>query len=82
MTSRDRQILRAVRTGHGQIECAEIGVGVLLIDGRYCADQIAARRLVDTRLVAPAIPGQAGMRVLAVLTDAGRVALTGQAVAA
>jgi hypothetical protein len=46
----------------------------LLVDGLHVCDQ-------DTRalagLIAPAIPGRAGMRVLAVLTDAGRRALAG-----
>jgi len=44
----------------------------LLVDGLHVCDQ-------DTRalagLIAPAIPGRAGMRVLAVLTDAGQQAL-------
>jgi hypothetical protein len=51
----------------------------LLVDGLHVCDQ-------DTHalagLIAPAIPGRAGMRVLAVLTDAGQRALAGAEVAA
>ena len=51
----------------------------LLVDGLHVCDQ-------DTHalagLIAPAIPGRVGMRVLAVLTDAGRQALADAEVAA
>lgn len=66
MTGTERQILRAVRTGHGQIAGRE-----LLIDGLHCCDQIAAARLLGNRLVVPAIPDASGQPVLARLTDAG-----------
>lgn len=77
MNGRDRQILRAVLIGRAVLDC-----GCLRIDGCWCSDQIAARRLVDNGLIAPAVPGRPGMTVLAVLTDAGRRELDGTAVAA
>lgn len=72
MTARDLQMLRAVNTGRGQLRD-----GTLLVDGLPCCDQIAARRLVTDRLVAPAIPGSGPVR--AMLTGAGAAALTGGA---
>ena len=70
MTARDRALLRAVRVGRAELVCG--CEPHLLVDGLHVCDQ-------DTRvlagLIAPAIPGRAGMRVLAVLTDAGRRAL-------
>ena len=77
MSARGRALLRAVRVGRGELVCG--CVPHLLVDGLHVCDQ-------DTHalagLIAPAIPGRAGMRVLAVLTDAGRRALAGAEVAA
>ena len=77
MTARDRAILRAVGVGRGELVCG--CESHLLVDGLHVCDQ-------DTHalagLIAPAIPGQPGMRVLAVLTDAGRQTLAGAEVAA
>ena len=72
VTARDRAILRAVRVGRAELVCG--CEPHLLVDGLNVCDQ-------DTQalagLIAPAIPGLPGMRVLAVLTDAGRQALAG-----
>ena len=77
MTARDRAILRAVQVGRAELVCG--CEPHLLIDRLHVCDQ-------DTHplagLIAPAIPGRAGMRVLAVLTDAGQRALAGAEVAA
>lgn len=70
MTGRDLKILRAVRTGRATVVC-----GCLKVDGCWCADQDAARVLVDSGLVAAAIPATDDSPVLAVLTDAGMRAL-------
>ncbi|MGH3926406.1 MAG: hypothetical protein ACRDTT_26680 [Pseudonocardiaceae bacterium] len=51
----------------------------LLIDGLHICDQDTAV-LAHAGLIAPAIPGRPGMRVLAVLTDAGHRALAGTGV--
>jgi hypothetical protein len=76
VSARGRAILRAVAVGRGELVCG--CVPHLLVDGLHVCDQ-------DTHalagLVAPAIPGRPGMRVLAVLTDAGRRALAGTEVA-
>ena len=77
MSARGRALLRAVRVGRGELVCG--CVPHLLVDGLHVCDQ-------DTHalagLIAPAIPGRAGMRVLAVLTDAGQQALADAEVAA
>ena len=77
MTARDRAILRAVQVGRAELVCG--CEQHLLVDGLHVCDQ-------DTHalagLIAPAIPGRAGMRVLAVLTDAGQQALADAEVAA
>ena len=77
MSARGRALLRAVRVGRGELVCG--CVPHLLVDGLHVCDQ-------DTHalagLIAPAIPGRVGMRVLAVLTDAGQRALAGAEVAA
>ncbi|MGH3979921.1 MAG: hypothetical protein ACRDRZ_13130 [Pseudonocardiaceae bacterium] len=73
MTARDYAILRAVAVGRGQLVCG--CEPDLLIDGCWCADQCAAHRLAREGLIAGQIPGTTGMRVLAILTDAGRRAL-------
>jgi hypothetical protein len=70
LSFRDRAILRAVAGGH-----AEILVGVepdLYLDGRFCADQVAARRLARAGLIAAAVPGTTAQRVAARLTTTGR----------
>ena len=77
MSARDRALLRAVRVGRAELVCG--CVPHLLVDGLHVCDQ-------DTHtlagLIAPAIPGRVGMRVLAVLTDAGQRALADAEVAA
>ena len=76
MTARDRAILRAVAAGRGQLVCGCLPH--LVIDGLNVCDQDTCAL---AGLIAPAIPGRPGMRVLAVLTDAGRRALAGTEVA-
>ena len=77
MTARDRALLRAVQVGRAELVCG--CEQHLLVDGLHVCDQ-------DTHalagLIAPAIPGRVGMRVLAVLTDAGQRALAGAEVTA
>ena len=77
MSARDRALLLAVGVGRAELVCG--CVPHLLVDGLHVCDQ-------DTRalagLIAPAIPGRVGMRVLAVLTDAGQRALAEAGVAA
>ena len=77
MSARVRALLRAVRVGRAELVCG--CVPHLLVDGLHVCDQ-------DTHtlagLIAPAIPGRVGMRVLAVLTDAGQRALADAEVAA
>jgi hypothetical protein len=70
LSFRDRAILRAVASGH-----AELLVGVepdLYLDGRFCADQVAAHRLAHAGLIAAAVPGTTAQRVAARLTTTGR----------
>jgi len=70
LSRRTLSLLRAVLTGHAELVCGR--QPHLLVDGLHVCD-------MDTfalaGLIAPAIPGRAGMRVLAVLTDAGCCAL-------
>ncbi len=77
MSARDRALLRAVQVGRAELVCG--CEPHLLVDGLHVCDQ-------DTHalagLIAPAIPGRVGMRVLAVLTDAGQRVLAGAEVAA
>ena len=77
VTARDHALLRAVQVGRAELICG--CEPHLLVDGLHVCDQ-------DTHalagLIAPAIPGRVGMRVLAVLTDAGRRAMAGAEVAA
>lgn len=73
LSGRDRSILRAVLAGG-----AELVVGAepdLLLRGRCCCDQTAARRLVRAGLIAPAAEATVGQRVTATLTAAGGAAL-------
>jgi hypothetical protein len=70
LSFRDRAILRAVAGGR-----AELLVGVepdLVLDGRFCADQVAAHRLARAGLIVGAAPGTTAHRVAACLTATGR----------
>lgn len=67
LTGRDRAILRAVGRGS-----ATVVVGELLLDGRCCSDQFAARRLIRAGLIEAATAGRRGP---ARLTGTGRHAL-------
>jgi hypothetical protein len=72
LTDRDRAILRAVGRGTAEIT---LGTGPdLFLDGRCCADQVAAHRLTRAGLIVAAGPGVVGERVGARLTAAGRLA--------
>jgi len=77
VSARNRALLRAVAVGRAELVCG--CEPHLLVDGLHVCDQ-------DTHtlagLIAPAIPGRVGMRVLAVLTDAGQRALADAEVAA
>ena len=74
MSARDRALLLAVQVGRAELVCG--CEPHLLVDGLHVCDQ-------DTHalagLIAPAIPGRVGMRVL---TDAGQRALVDAEVAA
>ena len=55
LTYRDRAILRAVAGG-----TAELSVSSepdLFVDGRFCCDQLAARRLAHAGFIAGSVPG-------------------------
>ena len=70
LSFRDRAILRAVAGGRAELL---VGVGPdLYLDGRFCADQVAARRLARAGLIVAAVPGPAAHRVPACLTATGR----------
>jgi hypothetical protein len=73
LSHRDRAILRAVAGGG-----AELLAGSepdLFLDGRCCADQVAAHRLAHAGLIASVVPGAPGSRVGARLTAVGHDAL-------
>ena len=70
LSSRTLSLLRAVRVGRGVLVCG--CEPHLLVDGLHVCDMDT---LTLAGLIAPAIPGQVGMRVLATLTDAGARAL-------
>jgi hypothetical protein len=73
LSCRDRAILRAVANGG-----AELVAGAepdLFLDGRCCADQLAAHRLARAGLIASAGPSAPGSRATARLTATGRSAL-------
>jgi len=73
LSCRDRAILRAVAKGG-----AELMAGAepdLFLEGRCCADQLAAHRLARAGLIATAGPGAPGSRVAARLTTVGHTAL-------
>jgi len=73
LTHRDRAILRAVAGG-----TAEMSVSSepdLYVDGRFCCDQLAARRLAHAGLIAGARPGPRGPGGPARLTEAGHLEL-------
>jgi hypothetical protein len=71
LSRRDLAMLRAVAANRCELisSCGPI----LVIDGRYCCDQLATRRLTEIGLIE--LPsGQ--MRTPAMLTAMGRAALT------
>ena len=70
LSFRDRAILRAVAGGTAQLSVSS--EPDLLVDGRYCSDQVAVRRLAHAGLIVAAVPARAGQRVLAELTPAGQ----------
>jgi len=70
LTHRALALLRAVRVGRGVLVCGRIPH--LLVDGLHVCD---SDTFTLAGLIAPSIPGQVGMRVLARLTDAGTRAL-------
>ncbi len=70
LSRRTLSLLRAVRVGRAELVCG--CVPHLLVDGLHVCDMDT---LALAGLIAPAIPGQVGMRVLATLTDAGARAL-------
>ena len=80
LSGRDRAILRAVAAGGAQLQLG--AEPDLFLDGRSCADQFAAHRLVHAGFIAAAGLGLVGQRVAAALTPAGREALDGYALAA
>lgn len=69
LSHRDRALLRAVASGHSELVPGPLPV--LIIDGRCCCDQLAARRLTEAGLVDP----PAAARRTATLTAAGRALL-------
>ncbi len=71
LSRRDLALLRAVHVGRAELVCGR--QPHLLVDGLHVCDQQDTAALAG--LIAPAIPGQVGMRVLARLTDAGSRAL-------
>lgn len=72
VSGRDRSLLRAAAAGRCRLAagCEPI----LLVDGLVCADSSAGRRLVAAGLIDP--PDRVHPLGPAVLTDAGRAALT------
>ena len=70
LSRRALSLLCAVRVGRGVLVCG--CVPHLLVDGLHVCDMDT---LALAGLIAPSIPGQVGMRVLARLTDAGTRAL-------
>ncbi len=76
LSFRDRAILRAVADGTAQLSVSS--EPDLFVDGRFCSDQVAARRLAHAGLIvaaAAAAPARRGQRVLAELTPAGQLEL-------
>ena len=69
LTHRDRAILRAVAGGTAEL----LGGSEpdLLVDGRCCCDQMAARRLARAGLITGAGPAVPSRRVPARLTPLG-----------
>jgi hypothetical protein len=74
LSGRDRAILRAVAAGGAEIVCG--AEPDLYLDGRCCCDQVAAHRLANAGLIAPAVTGRTGERVPARVTRAGLVELS------
>jgi hypothetical protein len=69
LSFRDRAILRAVAGGTVQLVVS--AEPDLVVDGRFCSDQVASRRLTNAGLIVAATPAAVGQRVLALLTPAG-----------
>ncbi|MEV6871838.1 hypothetical protein [Amycolatopsis sp. NPDC051128] len=67
-------MLRAVGADRARVSCSS--EPDLFIDGLSCGDQFAAHALAHEGLVRAARPGRLGELVPAVLTTAGRAALT------
>jgi len=73
LTHRDRAILRAVAGGTAELSISS--EPDLFVDGRFCCDQLAVRRLAHAGLIAGARPAATGQRVPARLTEAGHLEL-------
>jgi len=73
LTHRDRAILRAVAGGTAELSISS--EPDLFVDGRFCCDQPAARRLAHAGFIAGARPAATGQRVPARLTEAGHLEL-------
>ena len=69
LSFRDRAILRAVARGAAQLLVSS--EPDLCVDGRFCSDQLAVRRLTHAGLIVAAAPGTVGQRVPAGLSPAG-----------
>lgn len=73
LNRRERATLLAAAAGRIEMTCN--GEPALVVDGVCLCDQATAHGFVHAGLLAPRTAGQLGARVMAVLTDAGRVAL-------
>ncbi|PXY27003.1 hypothetical protein [Prauserella muralis] len=74
LNHRERATLQAVAAGGAEITAS--CEPDLFLDGLACCDQATAHRLARRGLIAPAFEGKPGQRVPAVLTEAGRAALS------
>ena len=74
LTHRDRAMLRAAAEGRAQLTggCEPD----LYVDGLPCCDQPSAHNIVHMGLLVPVQTAALGQCVRAVLTEAGRAALT------
>jgi hypothetical protein len=72
LTGRQRALLRAVAAGRCELTVDR--EPDMFVDGVFCCDQLSARQLVRSRLVAGSA-GRPGGRAPAALTDAGWIAL-------
>lgn len=73
LTHRAVAMLRAVDQGRSEISCSS--EPDLYVDG-LCCDYVTAHQLAQGGIIRPVRPALAGRRVPAVLTAAGREALT------